>query len=70
MADSTRKEQIKQHIKEAKNAWDSLTKRIEAIQKELGRTLDEERKVVLQDQLADLEKERAEIEAELEGMGD
>lgn len=59
-------DRVRQRIKEAQTSWSTLSKRIEAIKHQLGLTLDEETKVVLQEKLDDLENSRANLQEELE----
>ena len=49
--------------------WEILSRRIEAVKHDLALTLDGQSRVVLQTQLADLEREREALEAELERLG-
>jgi len=52
-------------IKERQEHWNGLSRRIGAIRCDLAMELGSERKVVLQGQLKDLEKERCELEQEI-----
>ena len=68
MCNLSQRQQIQQRIKEAQELWGTLSKRVEAVKRDLAIELDGERKVVLQKRLADLERQRAEVEAELERL--
>lgn len=61
----TQRRQIEQRINEANSSWEMWTTRIEAVKRDLSLELDGQRQVVLQARLQDLERERAQVEAEL-----
>lgn len=62
----TREEQIRQHKQEALATWETLTRRIEALKRDLALELDGQHQVVLAAQLAELEQRRGEAEVELQ----
>jgi hypothetical protein len=57
-----------QHIKETQQRWDTLSRRIEALKRDLSLELEGQRRVVYQEQLADLEAQRTQLEAELHAL--
>ncbi len=59
---------IRQRIKEARASWETISKRVEAVKRDLSLELDGQRKVVLEARLGDLEQERVAFEVELERL--
>ncbi|MBN1580088.1 MAG: SUMF1/EgtB/PvdO family nonheme iron enzyme, partial [Anaerolineae bacterium] len=58
-------ERIQQRLREAQEAWDSLSKQMEALKEDRVLELDGQRRVVLEARIARLEAQRAEVEAKL-----
>lgn len=65
MCNLSQQQQIQQRIKEAQELWSTLSKRIEAVKRDLSLELDSEKKVVLERRLSDLEKQRDKAETDL-----
>ncbi|MBN1580121.1 MAG: ATP-binding protein [Anaerolineae bacterium] len=63
-----RKARLERRIQEARASWEISSRRIEAVKHDLALALDGQRHVVLQEQLADLEREREALESELERL--
>ena len=59
-----RSERIQQRIQEAQQQWGTLSKRIEAVKRDLALAQDGDSRVVLWEKLADLEQQRTEAEQE------
>ena len=59
---------IQQRIKEAQGTWDTLTKRIEAVKRDLVLELDGQKTVVLKERLSALEDDRRGLEDDMQAL--